>query len=112
MGHPGSRVLLNSILGGRGDQGGGFEQGGGFYSGGEAGDGEDGDVVVLTEGDGGVGGLFGVGFGGEERLEAFEAEDFAGGVAGFEEAVGVKGEAVVDVEVDGGFVVAGGGYEA
>ena len=29
----------------------GFEQGGGFYSGGEAGGREDGDVVVLTEGE-------------------------------------------------------------
>src|SRR5437868_9313218 len=98
-------------LGGGGDQGGGFEEGGGFYSGGETGDGKDGDVVFLTEGDGGVGRLFGVGFGGEELLEAFDAEDFAGGVAGFGEAVGVEGEAVVDVELDGEFVVAGGGHE-
>src|ERR1700746_2756240 len=73
-------------LGGGGDQGGGFEQGGGFYASGEAGDSEDGNVVFLAEGYGVVGGLLGVRLCGEELVEAVEAVEFAGGVAGFEEA--------------------------
>src|SRR5271168_4472924 len=98
--------------GDRGDEDGGLQHGGGFDACGEARDGEDGDVVVLTEGDGGFAGLPGVGPGGEELLEAIEAEDFSGGAAGFEQAVGVEGETVSDFELDGGLVVAGGGDES
>ena len=57
--------------------------------------------------------MFGVGFGGHESSQALEAVEFAGCcVAGFEKAVGVEGEAVVDVEVDGGLFVAGRGDQA
>ncbi|MBB5337760.1 hypothetical protein HDF13_000093 [Edaphobacter lichenicola] len=40
-------------------------------------------------------------------LEAVEAEEFAVEVAGFEEAVGVEGEAISDFELDRGLFVAG-----
>jgi len=94
------------------DQRGGFEYGGGFDASGEAGDGEDGDVVFLAEGDGSFAGLPRVGFGRDELLQAIEAEDLAGGAAGFEEAVGVEGETVSDFELDGDLVVAGRGNES
>jgi hypothetical protein len=46
-------------------------------AGGESGDREDGDVVFLAEGDGNFAGLPSVGFGGDELLHAFVAEDLA-----------------------------------
>jgi hypothetical protein len=65
---------------GRLHQRGRFEQGEGFDAGGEPGNGEDGDVVVLTEGDCGGGGLSGVRPSGDEPLQTFEAEEIAGGL--------------------------------
>src|SRR5205823_2980258 len=50
----------------------------------------------------------------QQRRQRRSSKSLGGGGdqgAGFEETVGVEGEAVVDVELDGEFVVAGGGHE-
>ena len=93
---------FNEPLAAGGEEGGGKELGSGGDAGGEAGDGEDGDVVLLAEGEGGVDGLAGVGAVGDEVGETVEAEEIAFGGAGFEEAVCIEGEAVADGEGEGG----------
>jgi hypothetical protein len=59
---------------------------------GEAADGQDGDVVFLAEFFGGVGDVEGGLV--AEVVDAVEAEEFAGGVTGFDDSVGEEPDAV------------------
>src|ERR1700722_4397336 len=67
--------------------------------------GDDGDVVILAERDGGFGGLGGISARSEQHLQPFEAENLAGGCACLEQTVGVKSAAVTRIEVHDGFLI-------
>jgi len=70
---------------------------------GDAGDREDGDVVVLAEGFGG-GGDNGCGLR-ADGTGAFEAVELAGGVRGFDDPVGDQGKGTAGCEVEVNFCV-------
>src|ERR1700677_4227678 len=67
--------------------------------------GDDGDVVILAERDGGFGGLGSISARSEQRLQPFEAENLAGGCARLEQTVGIKSAAVARMEVHDGFLI-------
>ena len=77
---------------------------------GQAPDGEDGDVVFLAEFAGGVGDVEGGLV--AEVMDAIEAEQLAGGLAGFDHAVGHEQDPVAGVQVEADFVVADVGQNA
>jgi hypothetical protein len=69
----------------------------GLFAEGEPGKGKDGDVILLTEGLCGFEGLGRAGTAGEEGGETVEAEDFAAGVPGLEQTVGIEDKKVLNL---------------
>ena len=85
---------------------------GGFFSSRQPRQRQHGDVVVLAELHSGLGGLGGAWVGREEGFQAVKAVELSGRIARFEQAIGIKGHPVPDLDVEDCFLVAGCGREA
>ena len=83
-----------------------------LFDDGQTREGKDGDVIVLAEVDGSLGGLGGAGMSGEEPFEAREAVEFAGLVARFEQPIGIEREVVADLDAERRFLIVDDGGDA